>query len=371
MELSKYIKEVLLSKDNVIIPNFGAFEKITVSAAIDEKTGEMTPPHTNIIFKHELRNDNGVLIKYIAEKEKIEESKVIEEIKKQVENWNANVDSGKNVIIPGIGLIHKDSEGLVAFKSDVKPADFPDSYGLPVITVQEKSAAVRNEAVGKKDTKKSAKKTPEKKPPTKRKPEKKKPIKKQPVEKTKTKSTGNKKSNKKLIVGLAIGLPIAALIVLGALNFDFVKQTASDASNYVSDLFSREKENDTTNIKDDAVVNIDSLSAKDSTNAETEAVLENYTVVNSETNAKVEPKIEEINLAKKIHIIGGSFRQKKLAQRHRNKLNKKGFKATVLPVNNGLFRVSVASFDDAESAVRGLEKIKSMDESLSFWILLD
>ncbi|NJO87861.1 MAG: hypothetical protein HC831_02060, partial [Chloroflexia bacterium] len=191
MELSRYIKEVLLSRDNVIIPNFGAFEKVTISASIDENTGEMTPPHTNLIFKPELKNDNGVLIKYIAEKEKLEDEKVIEEIKTQVDTWNTNIGSGKNVIIPGIGLIHKNSSGEITFKSDVKPSDFPDSYGLPTITVQEKTAAVRNEQTEKKSTKKPIKQTPIKKTP----------VQKQPVQKTKKEETGEKKSNKKLIVG--------------------------------------------------------------------------------------------------------------------------------------------------------------------------
>ncbi len=366
MELSRYIKEVLLSRDNVIIPNFGAFEKVTISASIVESTGEITPPHTNLIFKPELKSDNGVLIKYIADKEKLEEEKVVEEIKKQVDAWNTNIDSGKNVILPGIGLIHKNSSGEIAFKSDVKPSDFPDSYGLPTITVQEKTAAVRNEQNEKKNTKKPLKKAHIKKTPI-----KKTPVKKEATQKTKKEQTGETKSNKKLIVGLAIGVPIAALIILGALNFDFVKQKVSEGSDFVSNLFSREEEDDTSKANENLVVNIDSLSAKDSATAETEAVLENYTIINSETNTKVEPKMEELTSVKKVHIIAGSFKQKQYAQRQRNKLNKKGFKATVLPLNKGLYRVSVASYDNIENAVKDFDKIKSIDESLSVWILIN
>ena len=44
MELSKYIKDILISRDNVIIPNFGAFEKTMLSARIDPKTGEVRAP---------------------------------------------------------------------------------------------------------------------------------------------------------------------------------------------------------------------------------------------------------------------------------------------------------------------------------------
>jgi hypothetical protein len=326
----------------------------------------MTPPHTNLVFKPELKSDNGVLIKYISEKEKLEEEKVVEEIKKQVDVWNENIGSGKNVIIPSIGLIHKNSNGEITFKSDVKPSDFPDSYGLPTITVQEKSAAVRNEQIENKGTKKPIKKTPIKKTPV-----KKTPVRKQPTQKTKKEQTGGTKSNKKLIVGLAIGVPIAALIILGALNFDFVKQKVNEGSDFVSNLFSGEEEKDTSKANENIVVNIDSLSAKDSATAETEAILENYTIINSETNTKVEPKMEELTTVKKVHIIAGSFKQKQYAQRQRNKLNKQGFTATVLPLKKGLYRVSVASYDNIESAVKDFDRIKSIDESLSVWILVN
>ena len=326
----------------------------------------MTPPHTNIVFRPELKSDSGVLRKYIAEKEKLDEEKVAEGIKTQVDAWLNNISSGKNVIIPGIGIIHNDSSGNITFKSDVKPADFPDSYGLPVITVQEKSATIQTTPTAKTDRKKPIKKTPVEK----KAPEKKQPIKKTPVKKAVKDKTGEQKPNKKLIIGLAIGVPVAALIVLGALNFDFVKQTFNNTSNYVSNLFSGDDEVDSTNNKD-KIVNIDSLNVIDSTEAETEAILENYTIINSETNAKVEPKMEELSTVKKVHIIGGSFKQKKFAQRHRNKLNKKGFKATVLPIKNGLYRVSIASFDDIESAVKDFERIKSIDDNLSVWILVN
>ncbi|NJO88598.1 MAG: SPOR domain-containing protein, partial [Chloroflexia bacterium] len=149
-----------------------------------------------------------------------------------------------------------------------------------------------------------------------------------------------------------------------------VKQKVSEGSNFVSNLFSGEEEKDTSRANEN-VVNIDSLSAKDSANAETEAILENYTIINSETNTKIEPKMEELTTVKKVHIIAGSFKQKQYAQRQRNKLNKKGFKATVLPESKGLYRVSVASYDNIESAVKDFDRIKSIDESLSVWILIN
>ena len=80
--------------------------------------------------------------------------------------------------------------------------------------------------------------------------------------------------------------------------------------------------------------------------------------------------MEELSSMKKVHIIAGSFKAKKSAQTFRNKLNRKGLKAEVLPEYKGLFRVSVGSYDKVETAVNDFERIKSIDESLSIWVLV-
>jgi len=362
VELNKYIKEILLTRDNVIVQDFGGFEKSMVSASINEKTGEMTPPHTTIIFRPELKNDNGVLIKYIAEKENCSEEKALEDIKQQVEGWEKTFADGKNVVLVGLGMLHKDASGNIAFTPSIEPSDFPESFGLPVIQLQEKSANVQTPV-----NKNQEKEKPEKKQATQ---QKKQPVKKPVKKKETTESTGDKKISKKLIVGLAIGIPVVALIILGALNFDFVKQKFNDTSNFVSGLISGKDDGvDTT--ANNQVVNIDTLTKEDSTRIETEAILENYTIINAETNTKVEPKLDELSTVKKVHIIAGSYKTKSFAQRHRNKLNKKGFKAVVLPENKGLYRVSVGSFDNIESAVSNFDKIKSIDESVNVWILVN
>lgn len=359
MELSNFIKDILLTRDNVIVPDFGGFEKTKVSAAIDETTGEMTPPHNTVVFRPELTSDSGVLIKHIAEKEKISEEAAKEEITKEVEAWNKSFETGKNVLLNGLGMLHKDVSGTISFTPSIKPSDFPDSFGLPIITLQEKSASVQQPITKKPEKEKVVKKEI---------PKKKVPVKKPVVQKIKKEPSGDNKISKKLIIGLAIGIPVAALIILGALNFDFVKQKFNDTSNFVSGLISGNNDKDTTTV---VVENKDTLTAQDSADMETEAILQNYTIINAETNSKIEPKIEELKTVNKVHIIAGSYKRKDYAQRHRNKLNRKGFKAEVLPVNNGLFRVSVGSYDNIEAATNDFDRIKSIDESVNVWILVN
>lgn len=355
MEISKYIKEILTGRDNVIVAGFGAFEKSFNSARIDPVTGEMYPPQITVIFRPELQTDGGVLSKYVAEKEKITEENATELINNEVISWQSILESGQHVLLEGLGSLSKDESGQIIFAASVQASDFPESYGLPVISVQEKSATVP--PVTKKEPEKKTAET------------KKEPIKSAPIPKKKVEVVPVvKKSNKKLIIALAIGIPVAAILILGALNFGYVKQKFNSTSKYLSGILSS---NDTLNVSDTLANATDSLRSTDSINNQTASLLENYTIVNSETNTRIDPKTESLVELKKIYIIAGSYKVKNHALRQRNKLNKKGFKAEVLPVSNGLYRVSISSFSDIQSAVNDFERIRSLDENLDVWLLIN
>ncbi len=357
MELSKYIKDILISRDNVIIPNFGAFEKTMLSARIDPKTGEMHPPQVGVIFRSDLKIDSGILIKYIAEKEGISEDKVLDEIKGQVTSWEDALNQGQQILLIGIGTLVKDSSGILIFESTITASDFPETYGLPVINIKEKST------VGQPIEKKKEEVQPEKK---------KVEIKKAPIKQKETiipETKIAKKSNKKLVTTLLIVVPIIAIGILVYLNMNFVKGKLTDTSQFVSGIFTKNNQSDTLNNKQ--IATADSLNLKDSTENETKTMLENYTIIDESTNTKVALNAENLNTFKKVHIISGSFKTKSFANRQRNHLLKKGFKAEVLPENNGMFRVSVASFENVESAAKDFDRIKAMDESMNYWILVN
>jgi nucleoid DNA-binding protein len=354
VELNKYIKEILIDKDNVIIANFGAFEKSYESARIDQITGDMYPPQVVLTFRPDLKIDSGVLSKYIAEKEAIDETKAVESINLQVDEWNKVLDSGTELVLEYLGTLQKNPEGEYTFKPTVSPLEFPETYGLESISVQEKTATV----IASPETNDAEKITA-----TKTEKVVKKPV-KISVKPIKPKNDEPPRSYKKLIVGLLIGLPFAALIIFGALNFGFVKQKFNDTTEYFSKLFEKKP-------TVDKITPTDTLSLADSINFETETVLQNYTIVNSANNARIEPKIENFEAASKIYIIAGSYKVKEYANRQKSILSQKGFNAEVLPVNNGLYRVAVASFNDIKTTVADMERLKSIDETLNLWILVD
>jgi nucleoid DNA-binding protein len=363
VELSKYIKEILIHNENVIVSGFGAFEKSLISAKIDPITNEMHPPQMTVIFNPELTVDSGVLIKYIAEKDAVTEDNASELIQNQVAEWNNLLESGQKVTLEGLGNLSRDENGNLQFESLVQPSDFPESYGLPVIPVLEKNSSVSPNV-----KKEEVKKPVEKKIEPKKQVEKKPPLQKKPVQNLqKSETSGSSKSNKKLIIGLIIGIPVAALIVLGALNFNWVKQKFNSTSSFISSKLKGSEKGNVVNLD---TLTRDSVKTNDSDQLETQSIIENYTIVNGDDNSRLEPKVSELASVKKIYIIAGSYKNKSNANSQKNKLAKKGFDAEVLPINNGLYRVSVASFNDIKSAAGDFERIKSIDESLNLWILV-
>ncbi len=360
MELSKYIKEILMSRDNVIIPNFGAFEKTMLSARIDTITGEMHPPQTGVMFNPNLKIDSGILISYVAEKEKISQEKAVEEIHALVLSWEETLNQGQPVQIIGIGKLEKDGSGNIVYESTITASDFPDSFGLPVITVQENKEIPKAEEVQKDIKKPEEKKLEQKKPEIKKAPLKQKQT---PVSESKK----TPKTNKSLIPALLIVVPLVVIGVLVYLNFDFVKQKLKDTSHYVSGLVSG-NESDTLTTAN--IITNDSLNAVDSSLVQVTEILENYTIVDESTNSRISIDQSNIENYNKVHIIAGSYRTKSNATRQRSKLVNKGFSAEVLHENKGLYRVSVASFSDVASAANDFERIKTIDDSLDYWLLV-
>lgn len=365
MELSKYIKEILIDRDSIVIPNLGSFEKKTIPASINNETGDMRPPRPDIVFNSQNKAGNGWLYKSIAEKTKISEKEVIEKVNSEVQLLNKTLDAGKTVNLNGLGTLKKEKNGQIIFKADINALDLPDFYGLATINVATKDSAKTSVTNTKQENKKkpAAKNTKAKKKTT---PQRKQP--KPKVKKQVVKTEEQKKKDKKRLLLLLLLIPLIALIVLGIWKFDYVKQITNSVVEYFTNDNKKDDktQKDTVKIVETPVID----TVKDDNNADTEAILENYTIIDSKTNDKIKPKVEEFSNAKKIHIIAGSFARKRNAKDERNKLIKKGFKdAQVLPLNNNLYRVSIASFDKVEDAVQDFERIKSLDNSLDVWIL--
>lgn len=138
----EHIEELLYLHDCVIVPGLGGFVCDYSGATINGKTGMITPPAKRVIFNKHLKQNDGLLIDWIARKEQIDYEKAqrrlalfCEEVKVRL-NQKQEVDFGK------IGSFSIDRRFNILFESG-NHNFLPDVIGMeamPVITTNDKKA---------------------------------------------------------------------------------------------------------------------------------------------------------------------------------------------------------------------------------------
>ena len=106
MKLGKYIQLLLPEHETVIIPGFGAFVSSYKPAEIDKESGEIKPPSKEVTFNQKIRNNDGLLVETIAEKEGISHFEALQKIETERENMLYQLDKGenKNLLLDAFGL---------------------------------------------------------------------------------------------------------------------------------------------------------------------------------------------------------------------------------------------------------------------------
>ncbi|MBN1252905.1 MAG: SPOR domain-containing protein [Bacteroidales bacterium] len=361
MELDKYIKELLFFNDTIIISNFGGFEKFTESAQIDQDTGIIHPPRVKVKFRPELTKASGVLSNYIAEKENISKDEAETKINKAVQTWENDLKGGSKIIISDIGIISLDKSSNKNFELTGSLSDFPEAFGLPTLNVEEqipKNIKNLDKQTNKPEKEKSTSKKEVKIPVVKKTAEPKVKVKTDPVKK------------KKIIITALIAIPIIALIVFAALNFDLVTSKFKVTKEYVSSIFTNDSETE-EDLNNNNTANENTNNETDSIIENTKLVLENYTVINAATNNPLTIDKNSIESIKKVHIIAGSFKNKKFANRLKSKLIKKGFNVEILPISQDYYRVSIGAFENIDDAIKDFERIHMLDNNINVWILIN
>lgn len=128
VEISQYIKEVLLLNDCVIIPEFGGFVANYKSATVENN--QFFPPTKEIAFNNKLVSNDGLLINYISEVEGINYFEAKQKLENFVEETLLNLEQNRNVYFDGIGYLHYDSKENLQFEPHLKQNFLVDSFGL-------------------------------------------------------------------------------------------------------------------------------------------------------------------------------------------------------------------------------------------------
>ena len=128
MTLFKDIVELLHNNDCVILPGFGAF--VLKSKAASIKGNEFVPPAKHVSFNSMLKENDGLLVKYISEIRKISYKKALIVLEEEVISLNKKLSKDLLVEIPSLGIFELKNESTLYFNPDLSVNYDSSSFGL-------------------------------------------------------------------------------------------------------------------------------------------------------------------------------------------------------------------------------------------------
>ena len=135
VKLAKYIHELLIDNETVIIPGFGAFISTYKPAVIGEN--EIKPPSKEISFTQQIRNNDGLLVAAIARKAKISQLNAFKRIERERENMLYQLDKGEDVIVENLGKLFYNKKNEIQFISFQEDNLLLDSFGFEPISMED------------------------------------------------------------------------------------------------------------------------------------------------------------------------------------------------------------------------------------------
>lgn len=131
MQIELILKDLLLTNDCVIVPNFGGFVSNYKAATVKNSPfANFSPPSKHIVFNDNLKVDDGLLTNTISKEYLLQ----FADAKKEVENFVAAtieiLDKGRSYTMEGVGTFMKTSENNIIFESELNENLLSDSFGL-------------------------------------------------------------------------------------------------------------------------------------------------------------------------------------------------------------------------------------------------
>ena len=133
MTIAKYINDLLYRYDCVIVPNFGGFITNRIGAKVNPFTNNFYPPTKQISFNAHLKQNDGLLLNYIASVENISFEKAIIKINEAVSSWEETLKN-KQVVFDNIGNISLNENSQLIFEPKKNHNFLTNSFGLSVVS---------------------------------------------------------------------------------------------------------------------------------------------------------------------------------------------------------------------------------------------
>ena len=128
--LDALLGTLLLRNNCVVIPAFGGFVANNISAKVDVKNGLITPPSKALSFNKNLNNNDGLIINFLANEQKISFDNAQSIISLEVQQIKSQLNEGKRIHFHNVGFLYTNSAGKIAFEQDRFFNLLLSSYGL-------------------------------------------------------------------------------------------------------------------------------------------------------------------------------------------------------------------------------------------------
>lgn len=307
MQLEHYISDLLYRYDCVTVPEFGSFLTQRQSAQVHDSTNAFYPPKKQLSFNEQIQNNDGLLIRYIADIEKIPFETAAQNLSKRVKSLKSYLVEGETLSFENIGELILNNEGKIEFNPSYHLNYLTDAFGLsqfvsPAVTrVVYKEEAETIERVI--------------------------PI----------AVTPEKRQSKSYLKYAAI-----AVVTLGLAGFGF--------NNYVNTVAQHNQ------------------IAQEEANTQLDSQIQEATFVISNPLPAITLNVNK--QTGNYHIVAGAFRVEENSDKKVAELQEQGFKARKIGVNQyGLHQVAYASYTSREEANNALNSIRT-EQNKDAWLLI-
>ena len=303
MDLSPYIRELILLNECVILPGFGGFETYYCAAQYDDKLRRMLPPTKKIQFKPEYLTGGGVLEEHLSKHLKVnnEQAKIL--INEYVKELNDSIEDNSKVIINGVGIFTKGSDNSLNFAPFDEENYLAESFGLEALPYEGQEI-------------------------------------KQPRQNVRVLKV-QKRSNTFLfvIIGFIVISVLMALTVFLSAKFELFLFNIGDAKN----------END--------LIVIGNQYSSNSTYLKVDSTLSESTDLKQALLYTESTNTNSMETFSEFYLVAGSFKASKNAKITQRDLIQEGFDSKIIE-NQGYYRVSIGYFTNRKEALNELQRMR-------------
>lgn len=365
MKLAKYIYDLLLENETVILPGFGAFISTYKPAEIGDN--EIKPPSKEISFTRQIRNNDGMLVTAIARKAKISQPNALKRIERARENMLYQLDKGEKIELEDLGTLFYNEQNEIQFLPFQDDNLLMDSFGFQTISMDDVVEEVIEpepvEAVTENETEPEIVENISEKiiEPETLVSETDNEIISEPVAEQKTETiklpqykheplTEYPEERKK--AGWYWYLLILIPIFIGAY---FIVNKFSNSTN-------KEIDREAIPQTEKQEIIVQTITPADT------AVIDTFAEKEGEKTVKIEATVNSISTDTKYYLVGGGFKKEENAEKFIVRLKERGIDGFLLGQKGNLYLVGIESFNTSNEAYNSLNELIKKYPDWNLWV---